>query len=185
MAAARRPPSSATGEGPIAAPDMHGAQFPFGSVVRHAQAAIVEEAGERVPAPQAIVDRLAGIAVLGDARTLLAQPALQLDDERPAAFVADGDALLAVIPLMSRSIANSASIRLTASAAIGALLRRARSKNLCRACAQQAASIIGSDSFPMKFAGDLVVLQWGNQRHADRTSNFVPCAEWVGCRERK
>jgi hypothetical protein len=38
----------------------------------------------------------------------------------------------------------------------------------------------GSDSLSMKFAGGLAVLQWGDQRHADRTSNFVPCTEWVG-----
>jgi len=37
----------------------------------------------------------------------------------------------------------------------------------------------------MNFAGDFAVLQWGNQRHANRLSNFVPCAEWVGGRERK
>ena len=29
-------------------------------------------------------------------------------------------------------------------------------------------------------AGDLAVLQWWNQRHADRASNFIPSAEWVG-----
>jgi hypothetical protein len=45
--------------------------------------------------------------------------------------------------LISRSIANSASMRATASIAIGALLMRARSKNLRLPCAQQAASMIG------------------------------------------
>jgi hypothetical protein len=39
------------------------------------------------------------------------------------------------LPAMSRSMANSASIRSTASIAIGALASRARSKNLRRACA--------------------------------------------------
>ena len=48
-----------------------------------------------------------------------------------------------VRPLISRSMANSASMRSTASIAIGALLMRARSKNLRRACAQHAASMIG------------------------------------------
>jgi hypothetical protein len=47
------------------------------------------------------------------------------------------------------------------------------------------ASNIGSDSLPMKFTGELAVLQMGNQRHADWTWNFVPCTEWVGCQERK
>jgi hypothetical protein len=46
-------------------------------------------------------------------------------------------------PLISRSMANSASMRATASIAIGALLSRARSKNLRRAWAQHAASTIG------------------------------------------
>ena len=45
------------------------------------------------------------------------------------------------LPLMSRSIANSASMRSTASIAIGALLSRARSKNL-RYAAQGALSRI-------------------------------------------
>jgi hypothetical protein len=46
-------------------------------------------------------------------------------------------------PLISRSMANRTSMRLTASAAIGALLSRARSKNLRLPCAQHAASMIG------------------------------------------
>ena len=47
------------------------------------------------------------------------------------------------MPLISRSMANSTSMRSTASTAIGALLIRARSKNLRLPCAQQAASTIG------------------------------------------
>src|ERR1700730_2948125 len=46
-------------------------------------------------------------------------------------------------PLILRSIANRTSMRSTASIAIGALLMRARSKNLRRPCAQQDASTIG------------------------------------------
>lgn len=45
-------------------------------------------------------------------------------------------------PLISRSMANRTSMRLTASAAIGALLSRARSKNLRRACAQHAVGLV-------------------------------------------
>ena len=37
----------------------------------------------------------------------------------------------------------------------------------------------------MNFAGDFAILQMGDQRNADWISNFVPCAEWVGGRERK
>jgi len=46
-------------------------------------------------------------------------------------------------PLISRSMANSASMRSTASIAIGAWFSRAKSKNLRRACAQHAASTMG------------------------------------------
>lgn len=46
-------------------------------------------------------------------------------------------------PLISRSIANSASIFAIASIAIGAFFSRAISKNLRRACAQQPTSMIG------------------------------------------
>jgi hypothetical protein len=74
---------------------------------------------------------------------LFAQPGLELDEERPAALAAGA------LPLLRRQAVdllldgNSASIRCTASIAIGALASRARSKNLRRACAQQAASKIG------------------------------------------
>lgn len=46
-------------------------------------------------------------------------------------------------PLISRSIANSASIRLTASMAIGPCCSSASSKKPRRPCAQQPASVIG------------------------------------------
>ena len=46
-------------------------------------------------------------------------------------------------------------------------------------------SLSGSDSDLMMFSAELAILQRGNQHHASRHSNFVACAEWVGCRERK
>jgi hypothetical protein len=42
-----------------------------------AQAAVVEEAGERGPALEAVVDRLGGLAPPGELGMLLAQPGLQ------------------------------------------------------------------------------------------------------------
>jgi hypothetical protein len=75
-------------EGPVAASDRDGAQLALGGVVRHAQSPIIEEASERIPALEAVVDGLAGLAVLGDSGTLLAQSGLQLNDEGPAAFMA-------------------------------------------------------------------------------------------------
>ena len=47
-----------------------------------------------IPALEAVVDRLAGLAVLGDPGALLAQPGLQRDDERSAALVAHARTLL-------------------------------------------------------------------------------------------
>jgi len=48
-----------------------------------------------------------------------------------------------VMPLISRSVADRASMRSTAAIAIGAFCSRAKSKNLRRACAQHAASTMG------------------------------------------
>jgi hypothetical protein len=58
------------------------------------QAAIIEEAGERGPTLEAVIDGLAGVAVLGHPGALLAQPILQFDDERPAALGAHAHTLL-------------------------------------------------------------------------------------------
>ena len=58
-------------------------------------AAVVEEAGERSPALEAVVDGLAGIAVLGDPGALLAQPAFKIDDKWPAVLMAHAHALAA------------------------------------------------------------------------------------------
>ena len=81
------------GKGPVAAPDRDGTQLTLSGVVGHAQAAVVEEAGQRSPALEAVLDGLAGVAVLGHPGALLAQPGLQRDDERPASLSAHGHAL--------------------------------------------------------------------------------------------
>ena len=47
-----------------------------------------------VPAVEAVVDRLGRLAVLGEPGALLAQPSLQLDDQRPATLLAHAQALL-------------------------------------------------------------------------------------------
>jgi hypothetical protein len=71
-------------------------------------------------------------------------------DQRPAALVTDARSC-GGRPLISRSMANSASIRSTASIAIGAFLSRARSKNLRRAWAQQPTSMIGPGRRPASY----------------------------------
>jgi hypothetical protein len=69
-----RPPATfvGSGEGPVAAPDRNGTQLTLRSIVRHAETSIVEEAGERCPALEAVVDGLTGLAVLGNPGALLA-----------------------------------------------------------------------------------------------------------------
>src|ERR1700738_990022 len=121
------------GEGPVLLPEGNGPQLAFGRVVRHAKAPIIEEAGEGVPAVEAVVDRFGRVAVFGEPGTLFAQPSLQFDDQWPATLLAQALRSCGMRPLISRSMANRTSMRLTASAAIGALLSRARSKNLRRA----------------------------------------------------
>src|SRR5215475_11319271 len=46
------------GEGPIPSPYGDSPQLAFGGIVRHAQAAVVKEACERIPAAEAVIDRL-------------------------------------------------------------------------------------------------------------------------------
>jgi hypothetical protein len=67
------------GEGPVAAPERDGTQLAFSGVIGHAQAPVIEEAGERAPAFEG---------------ALLAQPSLQFDNKRPAALIAHAQALL-------------------------------------------------------------------------------------------
>src|SRR5690349_15669488 len=50
------------GEGPVAATDGDAPHGPLGGIVAHAQAAVVEEANQRLPAVEAVGDRLAGLA---------------------------------------------------------------------------------------------------------------------------
>ena len=51
------------GEGPVAPAHGNAAQPALGGVVGHADASIIEEAGERRPAIEAVVDRLANVAL--------------------------------------------------------------------------------------------------------------------------
>src|SRR5690349_10817432 len=77
------------GEGPVAPPGSHRPHGPLGSIVAHAETAIIEEAPESVPVVQAVGDGLADLAAGRDAAVLLAQPAPQLVDERFAALLAN------------------------------------------------------------------------------------------------
>ena len=108
------------GEGPVVAADGDAAQRPLGSVVGEADPAISQEAVERGPALEGVVDRLADLGLARRAITLGAQPGLELVDDPRRLLRRASRRASALWPLISRSMANSRSIRVTASAAIGA-----------------------------------------------------------------
>lgn len=78
-----------TGEGPVAPAGGDRAHRRLGGIVAHAQAAIVEEADERVPGVEAVGDDLCSLAVGRDPGVLLAQPDAQGVDQRLAAILAN------------------------------------------------------------------------------------------------
>jgi hypothetical protein len=59
-------------------------------------AAVVEEAGETVPARERITDCLSELGLLADQGELGAQPGFQVINDRPAAVLADGAALIGI-----------------------------------------------------------------------------------------
>src|SRR5215469_15644380 len=75
------------GESPVATSNRDTAQNSLGRVIRHAQTAVIEEAGEFGPAFETVIDCLGGITVRRELATLLAQPSLELGNQRPAAFI--------------------------------------------------------------------------------------------------
>ena len=105
-----------------------------------ADAAVIEEQGERRPALQHVIDRLGDI-VLGDSRRLLAHPVFELGDER-------GDRSCRTarrsgrLPLIARSIANSSSMRRT-TRGYRRLGELGQVEEVAPAMAQHAASMIG------------------------------------------
>ena len=56
------------GKGPISSSNGHTTQRPFGGVVGETDAAIVEEARERRPAVEQVVDGLGGVVAFGGRR---------------------------------------------------------------------------------------------------------------------
>src|SRR2546430_1437105 len=114
---------------------------------RHAR----PEQGEARPSLQDVVERFGQVMPTRELGNLLAHVGVKILDQRPAHFCQTARRSSAFLPLIDRSISNSASIRWTTSMAIGdstisflpAALRRAFSsisaiaKNGRRACAQQ------------------------------------------------
>jgi hypothetical protein len=63
------------------------------AVVRQADAAIIEEAGEAIPAPEHIVNGLSHGRMPREPDAMLAHPGFEFADERSAALPADGETL--------------------------------------------------------------------------------------------
>lgn len=63
MAAARRPPSSEAAKVQFLGPMANGAQLALGVVIRDAELPIVEEARERTPTLEGMIDRFAGLTM--------------------------------------------------------------------------------------------------------------------------
>ncbi len=80
-------------EQPRLAPKGHAAQRPFGGIVRETDPAVGEEAGERVPAAQHVVDGFGNVMVARDPGELRAEPFLEFGHQRSAEFVTDSEAL--------------------------------------------------------------------------------------------
>src|SRR5664279_5768465 len=133
-----------TGEGPVSSSDRHAPQRSVGGVVRKTDAAVVEEAGERCPAVEKVVDRLGGIVLGGEQRSLLVHPDFKLGNERSRLFTAHGK------PLLRRFAVNAAldleqHVDTTYSFAGDRRLSCfTRSTNFLRPWLQQAASRIGA-----------------------------------------
>src|SRR3954468_17866820 len=91
---------------PVAPPDCHPAQRPLGGVVAHADPAVLEEPGQRLPVVEGVGDRLADLRLARDPRVLGTQPDLQLGTRGSAGSFRTARRSPAGWPLISRSILN-------------------------------------------------------------------------------
>lgn len=126
-----------TGEEPRFSSQSEASERPLGSIVREANSAVVEEAREAIPAPEQIIDRLDDRGRAGQPGALIPQPCFQGSQQRPALFLPHAQGSPASRPLMARSMSNSASMRLTASKAMGEIAGACRPR---RALAAMSAS---------------------------------------------
>lgn len=94
-------------EQPRLAAQGDAAQRALGGVVAEADAAIVEEADERGPAPQHVVDGLGQIVSAGELVARLVQPSLQFGDEGLAARLPKGLRLIHLKPSWRVTVATS------------------------------------------------------------------------------
>ena len=129
MAAARSAPRSEPAKSHDFLAKRKTSERPLGGVVRQADPAVVEEAGKAVPAPEHVVDRLDDGGRARQPGAFIAQPRFQRRPRSGAlCSCRTRRRSSALRPLMSRSMSNSRSMRLTASSAIGEIGR-----GVCRA----------------------------------------------------
>jgi hypothetical protein len=84
----------AAGEGPVAPSQGDASQCALGTIVGQADPAIVEEAGEVVPAPEHVVDRLQDLGGAREGFALTQQPGVHVLEKRLALFLAHGAPLV-------------------------------------------------------------------------------------------
>src|ERR1019366_5958120 len=87
------PAGVGTAERPIAPADRNSAHGPFGGIIRQADAAVVEEAGEGRPSVQTVIDGLGDFALRRDAIALFTQPGFECGDERLGSLLTHGEPL--------------------------------------------------------------------------------------------
>ncbi|QQN65467.1 hypothetical protein JIR23_06870 [Bradyrhizobium diazoefficiens] len=139
--------AAAAGEQPGLAAERDAAQLALGGVVGEADPAVGEEAREYLPALKHVVHGLGDVGVPREPGAFGAHPGLQIGKQRRSAHARSASRSVAGRPLISRSTSKIASMRFTASNAIGAIaaslpralaVTSASTKNLRRACAQLA-----------------------------------------------
>ena len=79
----------------ILAVESDGSDGPFDGVAVDLDAAVVEEAGQALPARERLADRFRKFCLLADQAKLLAQPRFEISDDRAAFFLTHSAALVA------------------------------------------------------------------------------------------
>lgn len=114
----------AAGECPVAPAQGDAAQRSFGGVVAEADPAIVEEAGEVVPAPEHVVHWLQDLGGARQGLALAEQPGVHVVEKRLVLLLAHGAPLVGTAAVDGASTSNRASRRLSCDPAPGSCLRR-------------------------------------------------------------
>lgn len=84
----------ATGEGPVPPSQSDASQCSLSAIVGQADPAIVEEAGEAVPAPKHVIHRLQDLGGSREGFALAEQPGMHVVEKRLALLLAHGATLV-------------------------------------------------------------------------------------------